>query len=70
MIVGYKNDNFLSLFILAIFCGFIIAMIVKADNYKQRVLYVATGALFNPTTVFQKSNILSIANAISLESVE
>ena len=36
----------------------------------KRVLYVATGALFNPTTIFQKSNILSIANAISLESVE
>lgn len=36
----------------------------------KRVLYVATGALFNPTTVFQKSNILSIANAVSLESVE
>ena len=33
----------------------------------KRVLYVATGALFNPTTVFQKSNILSIAHAISLE---
>lgn len=33
----------------------------------KKVLYVATGALFNPTTVFQKSNILSIAHAISME---
>ena len=33
----------------------------------KRVLYVATGALFNPVTVFQKNNILSIAHAISLE---
>lgn len=36
----------------------------------KKVLYVATGALFNPTTVFQKMNILSIAHAISLEVVE
>lgn len=33
----------------------------------KRVLYVATGALFNPNTVFQKQNILSIAHAVSLE---
>ncbi|MBQ8892511.1 MAG: stage V sporulation protein AD [Bacilli bacterium] len=53
------------------------ALVVYSDILKKletkelkRVLYVATGALFNPTTVFQKSNILSIANAISLESVE
>lgn len=46
-------------------------IIRKLENKElKRVLYVATGALFNPTTVFQKSNILSIANAISLESVE
>ena len=36
----------------------------------KRVLYVATGALFNSTLVFQKENILSIAHAISLEVVE
>ena len=36
----------------------------------KRVLYVATGALFNPTLIFQKENILSIAHAISLEVVE
>ena len=46
-------------------------IIRKLENKElKRVLYVATGALFSPTTVFQKSNILSIANAISLESVE
>ncbi len=36
----------------------------------KKVLYVATGALFSPTTIFQKENILSIAHAISLEVVE
>ena len=36
----------------------------------KKVLYVATGALFNPTLIFQKENILSIAHAISLEAVE
>ena len=36
----------------------------------KKVLYVATGALFNSTLVFQKNNILSIAHAISLEVVE
>ena len=36
----------------------------------KRVLMVATGALFNPNFVFQKQNILSIANAVSLEVVE
>lgn len=36
----------------------------------KKVLYVATGALFNPTTVFQKENVLSIAHAISLEVEE
>jgi len=35
----------------------------------KRVLYVATGALFNPTLVFQKENILSIAHAVSLEAI-
>ena len=53
------------------------ALVVYSDILKKleskelkRVLYVATGALFSPTTVFQKSNIISIAHAISLESVE
>ena len=36
----------------------------------KRILYVATGALFNPTLIFQKENILSIAHAVSLEVVE
>ena len=40
------------------------------NNEIKRVLYVATGALFNPTLVFQKQNILSIAHAISLEVVK
>ena len=53
------------------------ALVVYSDVIKKlknkelkRVLYVATGALFNPSMVFQKENILSIAHAISLESVE
>ncbi len=36
----------------------------------SRVLLVATGALFSPTFVYQKENILSIAHAVSLEVVE
>lgn len=35
----------------------------------KKVLIVPTGALFSPTFVFQKQNILSIAHAISLEVV-
>lgn len=35
----------------------------------KKVLLVATGALFSPTLVFQHENILSIANAVSLEVV-
>ena len=35
----------------------------------KHVLMVATGALFNPISVFQKENILSIAHAISLEAI-
>ncbi len=33
----------------------------------KRVLLITTGALFSPTSVFQKENILSIAHAVSLE---
>ena len=33
----------------------------------KRVLLVVTGALFSPTFVYQKENILSIAHAVSLE---
>jgi len=36
----------------------------------KRVLWVATGALFSPTMVYQHENILSIAHAVSLEVVE
>ena len=53
------------------------ALVVYSDIIKKlqnkelkRVLYVATGALFNPNMVLQKQNILSIAHAVSLESVE
>lgn len=33
----------------------------------SKVLVIATGALFSPTFIFQKENILSIAHAVSLE---
>ncbi len=36
----------------------------------KRVLLIATGALFSPTSVFQHEHILSIAHAVSLEVVE
>lgn len=36
----------------------------------NKVLIVATGALFSPTFVYQKNSILSISHAISLESVK
>ncbi len=35
----------------------------------KKVLIIATGALFSPTMIYQKENIYSIANAISLEVV-
>ena len=35
----------------------------------KRVLLITTGALFSPTSVFQKENILSIAHAVSLEVI-
>jgi len=35
------NDELLSVFILAIFCGIIIAGIVKATNMKKQILFVA-----------------------------
>ncbi len=41
---------------------------LKEHKYK-RVLLVATGALFSPTTIHQKEDIYSIAHAISLEAV-
>ena len=40
------------------------------DGTVKRVLLVATGALFNPTYVYQKENILSIAHAVSLEAIK
>ena len=45
--------------------GYIYQML-KEKNLK-RVLLVTTGALFSPTFLFQKQNILSIAHAVSLE---
>ena len=46
-------------------------IIPKMKNKElKKVLYVPTGALYNPVTVFQKHNILSIAHAISLEVCE
>lgn len=36
----------------------------------KRVLFVTTGALFSPTFVFEKQNILSIAHAVSMEVVK
>ena len=35
----------------------------------QKVLLIATGALFSPMTVYQKENILSIANLVCLEAI-
>ena len=42
---------------------------VKNKNLKK-VLFVATGALFSPTFIYQKQNILSIAHAITMEVVK
>ena len=42
---------------------------LKAKKLK-RVLLVTTGALFSPTFLFQKQDILGIAHAISWESVQ
>lgn len=36
----------------------------------KKVLLIATGALFSPTFVYQKKDILSISHAVSLEAVE
>lgn len=40
MVETKLNDNLLSVFILSILCGILIAMIVKAKEYKKHVLYV------------------------------
>ena len=48
--------------------GMIINKLKKKEL--KKVLLVGTGALFSPTMVFQHENILSIANAVSLEVVE
>ena len=41
---------------------------LKENKYKK-VILIATGALFSPMTVYQKENILSIANLICLEAI-
>ena len=55
-------------------CSALVNFTMIMDKLKKkelkRVLLVATGALFSPTFVYQKENILSIAHAISLEAVE
>jgi stage V sporulation protein AD len=46
-------------------------VIEKMKNKElKKVLLIATGALFSPTTLFQKSTIPAIAHAISLEAIE
>lgn len=40
------------------------------DKELNKVLLITTGALFSPTSVFQKQNILGIAHACSLEAVK
>lgn len=47
--------------------GFILKQM--REKKLKRVLLVATGALFSPTFLYQKQNIISIAHAISLEAV-
>ena len=47
--------------------GFILDQ-MRQKNLKK-VLVVTTGALFSPTFLYQKQNILSIAHAISLEAI-
>ena len=48
--------------------GYVYNLLKK--NKLKRVLLVPTGALFSPTFVFQKQNLLGIAHAISLEAVK
>ena len=47
--------------------GYIMEKLKKKEL--KKVLFVATGALFSPTTLFQHENILSIAHAVSLEVI-
>jgi len=49
-------------------CGYIFKEM--KNRSLKRVLWIATGALFSPTFVYQHENILSIAHAVSLEVVE
>lgn len=47
--------------------GYVYQMLKKKKL--KKVLLVTTGALFSPTFLFQKQNILGIAHAISLEAI-
>lgn len=47
--------------------GYILDMLRKKEI--KRLLIIATGALFSPTFIYQKNNILSIAHAVSLEAI-
>lgn len=49
-------------------CSYLYKMLMEGKL--KRILWIATGALFSPTFVYQHENILSIANAVSLEVVE
>lgn len=48
-------------------CSYIYSLL--KDKKVKRVLWVATGALFSPTCVYQHENILSISHAVSLEVI-
>lgn len=52
-------------------CSALVSFSVIFDRLRKKklnkVLIIATGALFSPTTIHQKEDIYSIANAISLE---
>lgn len=55
-------------------CSALVAYSYVIDKLKSKeltkVLIVATGALFSPTLLFQKTTIPAIAHAISLEAIE
>ena len=39
------------------------------DGFYKKVLLIATGALFSPNSLYQKENILAIANLVCLEAI-
>jgi len=48
--------------------GYIYSML--KEKKLSKVLLVTTGALFSPTFIYQKQNILGIAHAVSMEVVK